>query len=77
MSDPLATLSDLLQPVFADLAGGEAADPTVRPSDRADAQVQVARRMGELAEAGVVRRCGKVKNDKGNPETCYVMAVGA
>lgn len=39
MSDPVATLSSLLEPVFAELAGGEPADPTVRPSDRADAQV--------------------------------------
>ena len=39
MSDPLATISDLLEPVFAGLNGGAAADPTVRPSDRADAQI--------------------------------------
>ncbi|TFH20172.1 MAG: arginine--tRNA ligase [Acidimicrobiales bacterium] len=39
MSDPIATISDLLAPVFAELNGGEPADPTVRPSDRADAQV--------------------------------------
>ena len=39
MSDPIATISDLLAPVFAGLNGGEPADPTVRPSDRADAQV--------------------------------------
>lgn len=39
MSDPVATLSSLLEPVFAELAGGETADPTVRPSDRADAQI--------------------------------------
>lgn len=39
MSDPIATISDLLAPVFAGLNGGESADPTVRPSDRADAQV--------------------------------------
>jgi len=39
MSDPIATISTLLEPVFAELNGGEAADPTVRPSDRADAQV--------------------------------------
>ncbi len=39
MSDPLATISTLLEPVFADLNGGEPADPTVRPSDRADLQV--------------------------------------
>jgi arginyl-tRNA synthetase len=39
MSDPVATISDLLAPVFAGLNGGEPADPTVRPSERADAQV--------------------------------------
>jgi len=39
MSDPLATITDLLAPVFAELNGGEPADPTVRPSDRADAQI--------------------------------------
>ena len=39
MSDPIATLTELLEPVFADLADGRPADPTVRPSDRADAQV--------------------------------------
>jgi arginyl-tRNA synthetase len=58
MSDPLATLSTLLDPVFAVLNNGEAADPTVRPSDRADAQVNgalaLAKRVGanprELAQ---------------------------
>ncbi len=58
MSDPLATLNALLEPVFAELAGGEPADPTVRPSDRADAQVNgalpLAKRVGanprELAD---------------------------
>ena len=57
MSDPVAKLSALLRPVFADLAGGEA-DPTVRPSDRADAQINgalpLAKRLGsnprELAQ---------------------------
>ncbi len=39
MSDPLATLSSLLEPVFAQINNGAAADPTVRPSDRADAQI--------------------------------------
>ena len=39
MSDPLATITNLLAPVFAELNGGEFADPTVRPSDRADAQI--------------------------------------
>ena len=50
MSDPLATLSTLLMPVFAGLNGGEPADPTVRPSDRADAQINgalsLAKRVG-------------------------------
>ncbi len=50
MSDPLAILASLLAPVFAELAGGEAADPTVRPSDHADAQVNgalpLAKRIG-------------------------------
>ena len=60
MSDPLSTLSTLLRPVFADLAGVDVADadPVVRPSDRADAQVNgalgLAKRMGsnprELAQ---------------------------
>jgi arginyl-tRNA synthetase len=39
MSDPVATLAALLEPVFTELAGGDTADPTVRPSDRADAQI--------------------------------------
>ncbi len=39
MSDPIATITKLLAPVFAELHGGEPADPTVRPSDRADAQI--------------------------------------
>jgi arginyl-tRNA synthetase len=39
MSDPIATLSSLLEPQFALLNGGRPADPTVRPSDRADAQI--------------------------------------
>ncbi|MFP5488101.1 MAG: arginine--tRNA ligase [Acidimicrobiia bacterium] len=38
MADPLSIVSDLLAPVFADIAGSPA-DPVVRPSDRADAQV--------------------------------------
>ncbi len=50
MSDPLATLSTLLAPLFADLNGGAPADPTVRPSDRADAQINgalaLAKRVG-------------------------------
>ena len=39
MSDPLLLVSELLTPVFAEIAGRDGADPTVRPSDRADAQV--------------------------------------
>jgi len=58
MSDPVATISTLLEPVFADLNNGEPADPTVRPSDRADAQINgalpLAKRLGanprELAQ---------------------------
>ena len=58
MSDPLATITNLLAPVFAELNGGEPADPTVRPSDRADAQINgalaLAKRIGanprELAQ---------------------------
>ncbi|MEZ5297670.1 MAG: arginine--tRNA ligase [Ilumatobacteraceae bacterium] len=38
MADPLSLVNDLLLPVFADIAG-QPADPVVRPSDRADAQV--------------------------------------
>ncbi len=58
MADPIVVVSELLAPVFAELAGGAAADPTVRPSDRADAQINgalaLAKRIGsnprELAE---------------------------
>lgn len=61
MSDPVATLEHLLRPVFAQLvenADGAPADPTVRPSDRADAQINgalpLAKRLGtnprELAQ---------------------------
>ena len=39
MSDPIATITTMLEPVFAELNGGEPADPTVRGSDRADAQI--------------------------------------
>ncbi len=41
VADPLSIVSDLLTPVFADIAGrpGDEVDPVVRPSDRADAQV--------------------------------------
>ncbi|MEI6401237.1 MAG: arginine--tRNA ligase [Actinomycetota bacterium] len=37
MADPLVVVADLLAPAFAEVAG-RAADPVVRPSDRADAQ---------------------------------------
>ncbi|MFK8025205.1 MAG: arginine--tRNA ligase, partial [Ilumatobacter sp.] len=60
MSDPLSTLSALLRPVFAELVGDASIDPdpVVRPSDRADAQVNgalpLAKRIGtnprELAQ---------------------------
>ena len=39
MADPLSVVSALLQPVFAEIAGRDDVDPVVRPSDRADAQV--------------------------------------
>ena len=80
MLDPLATLSSLLQPVFdaivADLdaepdpASPVVADPTVRPSDRADAQVNgalpLAKRLGanprdiaqRVVDAGVLDAVG-------------------
>jgi arginyl-tRNA synthetase len=61
MPDPLATISTLLEPVFATLNNGQHADPTVRPSDRADAQINgalpLAKRVGanprEIAQAVV------------------------
>jgi arginyl-tRNA synthetase len=61
MSDPISTISTLLEPVFAELNSGEPADPTVRPSDRADAQINgalpLAKRRGvnprELAQTVV------------------------
>jgi arginyl-tRNA synthetase len=50
MSDPIATITTLLQPVFAGLNAGDPADPTVRASDRADAQINgalgLAKRLG-------------------------------
>ena len=39
MADPLARVAEALRPVFARLAADESADPVVRPSERADAQV--------------------------------------
>jgi arginyl-tRNA synthetase len=61
MSDPIATISDLLEPIFVELNGGIGADPTVRPSERADAQINgalpLAKRIGanprEIAQAVV------------------------
>ena len=51
MSDPINALAALLEPTFAGLNGGDPADPTVRPSDRADAQVNgslpLAKRLGQ------------------------------
>ena len=50
MSDPISTITNLLGPIFAELNGGDFADPTVRPSDRADAQINgalpLAKRIG-------------------------------
>jgi arginyl-tRNA synthetase len=51
MADPLALVSDLLAPVFAGIAGrplDDAPDPVVRPSDRADAQVNGALPLGKV-----------------------------
>jgi arginyl-tRNA synthetase len=61
MPDPLVTISTRLEPVFATLNDGRHADPTVRPSDRADAQINgalpLAKRIGanprEIAQAVV------------------------
>jgi arginyl-tRNA synthetase len=39
VANPLSIVSDLLAPVFAGIAGRSDVDPVVRPSDRADAQV--------------------------------------
>jgi arginyl-tRNA synthetase len=39
MADPLLIVSELLTPVFAEIAGRDDVDAVVRPSDRADAQV--------------------------------------
>ncbi len=50
VADPLLLISDLLVPVFREIAGGNDVDPVVRPSDRADAQVNgalpLAKRIG-------------------------------
>jgi arginyl-tRNA synthetase len=39
MADPVTTLTDLLRPVLAEVAGRADVDPVVRPSDHADAQM--------------------------------------
>jgi arginyl-tRNA synthetase len=39
MADPIVTVATLLAPAFAMVAGRDGVDPVVRPSDRADAQV--------------------------------------
>ena len=39
VANPLSIVSELLAPVFAEIAGRPDVDPVVRPSDRADAQV--------------------------------------
>jgi arginyl-tRNA synthetase len=39
MADPLVTVATLLAPAFAEVSGRDGVDPVVRPSDRADAQV--------------------------------------
>ena len=46
MADPVLTVTELLRPAFAAVAGGEC-DPTVRPSDRADAQVNGSLALGK------------------------------
>ncbi len=66
VADPFVIVTHLLAPIFADIAGGTPTDPTVRPSDRADAQVNgalaLAKRVGgnprdiaqRIVEAGVL-----------------------
>lgn len=62
MADPLVTVAELLAPAFA-AVGGAGADPVVRPSDRADAQVNgalaIAKQLGQnprqVAEAVLER----------------------
>ncbi|MCU0261719.1 MAG: arginine--tRNA ligase [Ilumatobacteraceae bacterium] len=61
MADPIDVVAELLAPAFAQVAGREGVDPVVRPSDRADAQVNgalgLAKELGrpprEVAEAVV------------------------
>ena len=50
MPDPISVVADLLAPVFARVAGRDGVDPVVRPSDRADAQVNGA--LGLAKELG-------------------------
>lgn len=47
MADPLLIVSELLAPVFAEIAGRPAVDPVVRSSDHADAQVNGALALGK------------------------------
>ncbi len=50
VADPISIVSDLLVPVFAEIAGrpdADDVDPVVRPSDRADAQVNGALQMAK------------------------------
>ena len=61
MADPLSTVAELLVPAFEKVVGRTDVDPVVRPSDRADAQVNgalpLAKQVGtnprELAQAVV------------------------
>ncbi|HEX2785958.1 MAG TPA: arginine--tRNA ligase, partial [Ilumatobacteraceae bacterium] len=62
MADPLVIVAELLAPAFASVGGaGEAVDPVVRPSERADAQAngalalakQLDRKPRDVAEAVV------------------------
>jgi arginyl-tRNA synthetase len=61
MADPLLHVSSLLAPAFAAVAGRDGVDPTVRPSDKADAQANgalaLAKELGrnprEIAQAVV------------------------
>jgi arginyl-tRNA synthetase len=62
MADPLVIVAELLAPAFASVSGaGEAVDPVVRPSERADAQAngalalakQLDRKPRDIAEAVV------------------------
>jgi arginyl-tRNA synthetase len=59
VANPLLIVSELLAPVFAEIAGRPDVDPVVRPSDHADAQVNGALALGkELNEnpRGIAQR---------------------